>query len=333
MLQSMYMFQESSNGPSTFFWFLPLYLFISVILYIIYLKKNSLKSFILKLSINIIFIASILILSIGLYSYAYHRFDLQVDTHIIKTGSKAKFAVITDPHLGKFKDQKFLKVVVDRINSIPDLDAVLIAGDFTYWPVIDNMHELFAPFKDIKVKTYAVLGNHDVQKPGPKLDVELVQALTDNNVILIDGKIETIKLKTGNDYKLVGLMDYWLESYNINNIKELQSKDQDNNYLILVHQPDVVRGYNDLTRTPPLTVAGHTHCGQVRIPGMYNSHLPTFNHYFDKGFYEAKGSFGQMLNSESSNDPKLFISCGVGEVGLPLRLNNPPVIDVLELVE
>jgi uncharacterized protein len=327
------MISESSNTMSTIFWFLPLYLLVAVLMYIFFLRQKWIKSKVIKFIINIIFVAVIIVLSVFLHSYAYHRFDLQVENHIIATGTKAKFAVIADPHLGKFKDQKFLKVVVDRINTIPDLDGVLIAGDFTYWPEINNLHQLFAPLKDLKVKTYAVLGNHDVQKPGPKLDQELVQALTDNNVIMIDGKIETIKLKSGNDYKLVGLMDYWLEDYNTNNIKQLQLQEPNANYLVLVHQPDVVRGYKELTKTPLLTVAGHTHCGQVRIPGMYNSHLPTFNHYFDKGFYEAQGNYNKLASPESSTIPKLFISCGIGEVGLPLRFNNPPVIDVLELVE
>jgi uncharacterized protein len=56
---------------------------------------------------------------------------------------------------------------------------VFIAGDLTYRPPIDvdQMEELFQPLADLRVPIYMVLGNHDVEKPGPKLRTELVQAL------------------------------------------------------------------------------------------------------------------------------------------------------------
>ncbi len=323
---------ENSNEVMIFFGLTPLYLVVSIVIFFL-LNKFFYKFKILKLANMVVFAILISIISVLTYAHYIERFDLKVDTYKIKSGYNAKLAVITDPHLGVFKDQKYLQVVVDRINTIPNLDAVLIPGDFTYWPDMNKIDELYAPFKNLKVPAYAVLGNHDVQKPGPKLDQELISALTKANVILVDDKTVQLKLKSGTELSLIGLKDLWLEDYNINNLRDFQTNNASKNYIVMSHQPDVIRSYDKLTTNPKLTITGHTHCGQVRIPGMYNSHLPTIDHYFDKGFYKAKAPFETLSNPQISDESKLFISCGVGEVGLPIRLNNPPVIDVLELVE
>jgi uncharacterized protein len=324
---------ENSNLAMIFFGLFPLYLVITIVLFHIVSKLLKNKNKFVKGLNYIIFVAIIILQCVGIYAHYIERFNLQVDTYQIKSGYKARLAVITDPHLGKFKDQRYLQVVVDRINTIADLDAVLIPGDFTYWPDINKLPELYAPFKNLKVPAYAVLGNHDVEKPGPKLDQELIAALTQDNVTLVDNQTVPLKLRSGTEVSLVGLKDLWLEDFNIDIIREVQQKKEVKNYIVMAHQPDVIRSYNKLASIPKLTITGHTHCGQVRIPGMYNSHLPTIDHYFDKGFYNSQAPFESLSNAQTSNDPKLFISCGVGEVGLPIRFNNPPVIDVLELIE
>jgi uncharacterized protein len=324
---------ENSNLAMIFFGLFPLYLIITVVLFYFVNKFLKNKNKIFNAFNYVIFVPVIILLSLGIYAHYIERFNLQVDTYKIKSGYKARLAVITDPHLGRFKDERYLQVVVDRINTIPDLDAVLIPGDFTYWPDINKLPELYAPFKNLKVPAYAVLGNHDVEKPGPKLDQELIAALTQDNVTLVDNKTVSLKLRSGTEVSLIGLKDFWLDDYNINNIRSIQEQNVIKNYIVMAHQPDVIRSFDKLSNIPKLTITGHTHCGQVRIPGMYNSHLPTIDHYFDKGFYKALAPFETLSNPQSSEYSKLFISCGVGEVGLPIRFNNPPVIDVLELVE
>jgi uncharacterized protein len=321
---------EKSDLIILFFSLQPLYFLIVLVASFFWLRKSNNYQKIIKILVNGIFVTTLVLLLLGMYAHFYHRFDLQVSNHKIKTGYKAKFAVFSDLHLGKFKDQNFLQAVVQRINEQDNLDAVLIPGDFTYWPDISNLDLLFTPLKNLKVPVYAVLGNHDVQKPGPKLDQELLSSLTKNKVIMLDGVIKTIKLKSGTELNLVGLKDFWLDSYNDDNLRMIQSETTDLNYLVLAHQPDVVRGYKQLTKLPPLTITGHTHCGQVRIPGLYQNMLPVVDHFFDKGFYQVSGNFQPIKNIADNTDPKLFITCGVGEIGLPLRFNNPPTIDLFE---
>lgn len=66
-------------------------------------------------------------------------------------------------------------------------------------------------------------------------------------------------------------------------------------------------------------MAGHTHGGQLRIPFLYKKAIPT------------EGDFDRGLSQEDTT--LLFTTAGVGETALPMRLFNPPCIDVLRLVE
>jgi predicted MPP superfamily phosphohydrolase len=66
-----------------------------------------------------------------------------------------------------------------------------------------------------------------------------------------------------------------------------------------------------------LTLVGHTHCGQIRIPWLYRAVIPTEGP-FDGGWSETPAG-------------ELFITCGLGEVGLPMRFRTPPVVEVIEV--
>ena len=92
---------------------------------------------------------------------------------------------------------------------------------------------------------------------------------------------------------------------------------------LIVIVPIVVMAHNpDSTMVLPrgaaaLAVAAHTHGGQVRVPWLYRRAIPC-QHPFDRGLHD----FAPM---------PVFVTTGLGEGGLPIRLLNPPVIDVLEI--
>ena len=69
-----------------------------------------------------------------------------------------------------------------------------------------------------------------------------------------------------------------------------------------------------------LVLAAHTHGGQIRIPWLYKMVLPVQGP-FDKGLHAPV----------TAGAPPVFVTSGVGETALPLRLFNPPVMDVLTL--
>ena len=140
--------------------------------------------------------------------FIYARFIepqmLFVNHYQIQTGFKAKYALITDIHLGIYNNQHILGRTVEKINAMDDIDAVMIAGDFTYEPQFGDMRELFVPLSKLKVPVFAVLGNHDCERPGPKVRTALVKILREYGVKLITNRVAKLKGVT-----IVGLGSRW----------------------------------------------------------------------------------------------------------------------------
>jgi predicted MPP superfamily phosphohydrolase len=66
-------------------------------------------------------------------------------------------------------------------------------------------------------------------------------------------------------------------------------------------------------------ICGHTHGGQINIPFLSQPWLPIKNHNYNFGLKLSKRGF------------PMFISRGIGWSIVPIRLNCPPEIAVLEL--
>jgi len=253
----------------------------------------------------------ILILLSVLFIYA--RFVepqlLFVNHYKIKTGFKAKYALIADIHLGIYNNEHILERTVEKINN-ENVDALLIAGDLSYEPQFSDMKKLFASLAKVKIPIYAVLGNHDCQRPGPDIRAELEEILTSLGVHVITNKAVIL-----NGITILGLGSRWAKD---DEVSLLDKYTKDDNILVLTHNPDTTLDYMP-NHYPDLTVAGHTHGGQIRIPYIYKKMIPVRGDMlWDQGLYEFKGT-------------KVFITSGIGEIGLPLRFLIPPVIDVLEL--
>lgn len=232
------------------------------------------------------------------------------ETVLSGTGAKARLALISDIHMGVYKDSAYLQRVVDRINTL-QIDAVVIAGDFTYEPDGQSLTRLFAPLADLRVPAYAVLGNHDQRAPGPDIDAELRAALAAHKVEVIEGK--TVPL---GGFRLAGLGDRWANKDDASFLSPLPASAPT---LVLTHNPDSAI---DLSPdVAALVLAGHTHGGQIQIPWLYKHAIPS-RYGFDRG---------EQFLSTPGGRVRVYTTAGTGEVGLPMRLFNPPTIDVLDL--
>ena len=225
----------------------------------------------------------------------------------IETGFKAKIVLISDLHIGAYNSTRFLERIVEKVNNIENVDFVVIAGDITYYPIGD-LDTLLSPLKKLQRPTYAVLGNHDSQAPGPDIEDELKEALERNNVIFL--KNEDIYLEDL-DIHILGFGDLLAKEVNIKRLKDFKDED---NLVVIAHTPDTVYSYK--YREPDLTLSGHTHGGQIRIPCIYKYFIPT-KYGFDEGYYETEKG-------------KVYVSSGLGMTGLPFRLGIPPVIDIIK---
>jgi hypothetical protein len=86
--------------------------------------------------------------------------------------------------------------------------------------------------------------------------------------------------------------------------------------VLLSHDPDVFPHVPDRVA---LTLAGHTHGGQVAIPLLRRPAIPSA--------YGERYARGHVVE----DGRHLYVSSGLGTSGLPLRLLAPPEIVVLEL--
>jgi len=92
--------------------------------------------------------------------------------------------------------------------------------------------------------------------------------------------------------------------------------------LLLSHNPDTAEMSAARTRQyrVDLMLCGHTHGGQVRIPGLGTPVIPS--------------NFGQKYAHGLVRGPgfRVFISSGLGTTGMPIRFRQPPEIALRTLV-
>lgn len=232
--------------------------------------------------------------------------QLVVQRHTdLNLGFQARVAVISDYHLGIYKRSAFLDRVVDELNAM-ELDAVLIAGDHLYEPE-RPAEELLAPLARLRHRTLSVPGNHDEQRPGPPVQAALRAALIQHGVTPVEYTHAVLE-----KFTVVGLGDRYAQR---DDLAPLRAAPRNKPVIVLVHNPDSVMALKP--GDAALSVSGHTHGGQIRIPWLYRRVIPC-EHPFDRGLH----GFAPV---------PAFVTSGLGEIGLPMRFLNPPVIDILEI--
>lgn len=234
--------------------------------------------------------------------------------------------MISDIHAGPYMNEKEMREYADVINSLGS-DIICIPGDFVNYEVKD-VHPLTRAFRDLKAKhgIYGSLGNHDFF-----VDPDYVAnaILNESPVQLLRNQHHVINIK-GKDLYLLGIDDTISSGASMPEVLKYYGdmdvilKTNDPNYIkspkvLLCHKP---YGFDILaTRQPDLVLSGHTHGGQVvpfKMGNINISFASTVSKYID-GLYKIGKS-------------NMYVSRGIGSVGLPIRINCPPEITVLKLV-
>lgn len=222
-----------------------------------------------------------------------------------------RLALVADVHSGLFVRAWQLERLVEVLNA-QEVDAVVVAGDWTYDPPLDVQATL-APLARLRHPVWAVLGNHDTQAPGPPLTSALRTALQTHGVQLLDGRSLSFK-----GWEIVGLGDLWGADPRTDIARLLPPGPAARPRLVLAHQPDTVALLPANVAT--LVLSGHTHGGQITLPWITD-------HLVLPGM-SAHGWYAGRYNTPAGT---LFVTTGVGTIGLPARLGVLPTIDVLQL--
>ena len=156
---------------------------------------------------------------------------------------------------------------------------------------------------------YAVLGNHDwYHNP-----VAVRRALTDNGIPVLENDAKKIKAN-GVEFWLAGLGDQLVGQHDLG--KTMRALNDEAPAILLAHEPDI---FPRMPERISLTLCGHTHGGQVRLPFIGAPIVPSR--------YGQRYAYGHIVEEKRH----LIVSGGLGCTFLPLRLGSPPEIVLLEL--
>ena len=229
--------------------------------------------------------------------------------------SGLRVVALADLHVGSpWNGVANLRRVVERANAAqPDL--VVLLGDYVIHGVSGGE---FVPPEDVAVElahlsaplgVFAVLGNHDWWVDGPRMHAALeargIPVLEDRAVPLARGECA---------FWLVGVGDFWTTPHDF--ARALAAVPEDAPVLVATHNPDVVP---DLPARVALTLAGHTHGGQVWLPLLGRLIVPSR--------YGERFAIGHVVE----DGRHLFVTSGVGTSIVPVRFMVPPEVSVLEL--
>jgi predicted MPP superfamily phosphohydrolase len=197
-----------------------------------------------------------------------------------------------------------------------DSKVVLMAGDYVILKVLLGRYvpasEIAGHLQPLLARkpVYAVLGNHDWWKGGPAVR----DAFAAVGVRMIDNRAEEISVG-GCRLWLVGLGDE-LEGHPDIAGAFAQVRD-DAPAIALTHEPSL---FPRIPARAALTVAGHTHGGQIDPWPL--SLLGEGR--FDPDSHRLRGAYGV-------DGRLLFVTPGIGTSILPMRLGVPPEISRLTL--
>ena len=222
-------------------------------------------------------------------------------------------AAISDLHAGApyVGLEKVERIVARLAREQPDLLALL--GDYV------DPHVAFAsPVEPEEVASrlgrlpaslgrFAVLGNHDWAENGPRM----LSALRDAGVTVLEDAAVPVN---GGALWVAGLADPIAREPDVEGA--LADAPHDRPLLVLSHEPDL---FPRVPARAALTLSGHTHGGQVGIPGLRARWTPSrFGDRFAAGHVVEGGRH-------------LLVSRGVGTSRFPVRFRSPPEVLLVRL--
>jgi predicted MPP superfamily phosphohydrolase len=208
---------------------------------------------------------------------------------------------VTDIHCGPFLRPDVLADVLRRLMSLRP-HVVAITGDVVEGRLddLDGFLPALATLTDAPLGAWYCLGNHDYFTNAPELVLERVRAAGIRTL----RNEATVVRGAGADFVLGGVDD---RTFGTRDWQRLLAP-HGPPHLLLAHQPDDF--YDAEQRGVGLVLAGHTHGGQIRFPGL-GPIVRQSRFYLDEGMY-------------AHGDGMLVVSRGLGAVGLPWRAGALP---------
>lgn len=217
---------------------------------------------------------------------------------------------LSDIHLHPFVQIELVQEAVAMANRLgPDL--VVLTGDY----VLQSAESIFelAPvlaLLNARYGVFTILGNHDLWTDAGVVRAGLVEA----GLPVLCNQGQAIQVGRGLIY-LAGLDDGWSGAPDLD--ATLNRQPAGALTILLAHEPDLAGGFARDGRVS-LQLSGHSHGGQVRLPGLGAPVLPYLGQKYDQGLYRVQEMW-------------LYTNRGIGVIGPPIRFNCPPEITEITL--
>jgi len=213
---------------------------------------------------------------------------------------------LSDLHLGHLMPVDRAIELVERLGAAKP-DVLACTGDVVdlEWqgcePLLEAMGNMRAP-----LGRYLVLGNHDhLDDPDA-----ITEAARDRGLLVLAGGVHT-RRRAGHEFRVAGI-DWHGTPRELSRM--VHEVGEERPHLLLSHNPKAFPAAARLGI--PLTLAGHTHGGQVALRDRPQANLSLL-HRHSRGLYSRGGS-------------RLFVNVGAG-AWFPLRRNVPAEIVMLTL--
>lgn len=241
------------------------------------------------------------------FVYERHRLGVTRETLQVNGLSPAlsglRIGLLTDLHRSDTVSEPMARAAVQTLMAeSPDL--IVLGGDYVTWgdrrfvgSAAEILGELSAP-----QGIFAVLGNHDDDRDMPA-------ALSANGIEVLRDARTRLALK-GETLDLAGVR-YWTRR--ASDIARI-IRGSASNLILLAHNPARLEEASQLGI--PLMLSGHTHGGQIVLPGL--------------GAVAAR-KFPIIAGTGKKARTSAFVSRGVGTVYIPIRLNCPPEVAILTI--
>lgn len=226
-----------------------------------------------------------------------------------------RIAVIADFHTGApHIDLEKVSEVVRRTNAL-EPDLILLLGDYVIHGVLfgrfvppEQTAKRLGAFR-ARHGVYAVLGNHDWWLDGERVR----KSLQDVGIPVLENAVETIDLPSGRLW-IAGIADDTTRTPEV--ARTLARVPPGEPVIVFAHDPAI---FPDVPVRALVTLAGHSHGGQV--------YLPWGGAIITPGRAPLRHAYGLIREAGKA----MYVTSGIGTSILPVRLNMPPEIAVIEL--
>lgn len=263
----------------------------------------------------------------GLLAYAgeFERHHLEITHHTVQLARLSpaldglRVALLSDFHYEQYTEPYYIREVVGHVNRLaPDL--VLMTGDFISEGPQSDWRDAKMSFPCAEIlsaiqcpQRWCVLGNHDATV-SPEI---VTDALQSHGLPVLANRYVPFE-RNGARLWIGGVKDVGVSDPDLHLAAPRRLQSPTEPVLLMAHEPDfadcVVRhGGVDLM------LSGHTHGGQIRLPLVGALYLPPLGRKYVEGLFPL------------ANGLQLYVTRGIGTVGIPFRFYCRPELTMLTL--